>query len=262
LAIPSTSAKSYDFTVNEEQVTVPKMQITSKKVIPTAFSDLENALSSGDINLVAPRETEAVITLELPNEIAMRSDFDWSMEEVNLLESLLGSMNSNKTIDTTNTDKTGSMISGIAHRIGANVATTFGGALIYKNAGYALAPLKEIFFKGNGPRNFNWTWDLYPRNAQESDAIMELCDRVREQSHAVMQDLGVYQIPNEWEIEWLNCNLPKITTCACITADANYTAAGAPRFLENGNPAFVRLNLAFQEITINTRNTLENMRYK
>jgi hypothetical protein len=231
-------------------------------VIPTSFSDLENALNSNDINLVAPRQTETIVTLELPNEIRMKSDFDWSVEEVNILETLLGSINSNKTIDTTNTDKTGSAISGIAHRIGASVATAFGGSVVYKNAGYALAPLKEIFFKGNGPRSFNWTWDLYPKNANESDQMMELCDRLREQSHAVMQDLGVYQIPNEFEIEWLNCNLPKITTCACLTADADYAPTGGPRFLANGNPAFIRLNMAFQEIVIQTRNNLENMRYK
>ncbi|AKE44643.1 putative baseplate tail tube cap [Sinorhizobium phage phiM9] len=256
----ATTSKSFDFSPNEEGKKFPKMQITSKKVIPTSLDDIGRAfeeLNSGA--LVAPRTPETVMTLELPAELSFASEFDWSFEEKNFLQFMLGSFNSNKTIDTVN-EKPEAVFSGLAQRIAVAATSAFGSEIAYRNAGYALAPLKEIFFNGNGCRTFTWSWDIFPKNKQEADNVMLLADRLREEAHPTMQDVGVFQIPNEFEIEWINCKLPKISTCACTAIDANYSAAGAPRFLSDGNPAFIRLSMAFTEINIQTRNTLEQMR--
>ncbi|QGZ13881.1 baseplate tail tube cap [Rhizobium phage RL38J1] len=256
----TSQSKSYDFTRNEAGQRLPKMQITSKKVVPTALDDigqLYDDLSSGNLN--APRTPEAVVTLKLPNELAFASEFDWSFDEKNILQSLIGSINSNKTIDTVN-EKPEAVFSGLASRIGVAASGAFGGDIVFKNAGYALAPLKEIFFNGNGNRTFNWSWDFAPKNQQESENLTQMVERINEQSHPIMQDLGVFQIPNEFEVEWINCRLPKITTLACTSFTMDPFASGSPRFLPNDAPAFVRVTATFTEIGIQTRNTLENLR--
>ncbi|QIG69696.1 baseplate tail tube cap protein [Rhizobium phage RHph_I46] len=256
----TTQVKSYDFTRNDPATRLPKMQITSKKVVPTALDDigqLYDDLSSGNLN--APRTPEAVVTLKLPNELALASEFDWSFDEKNILQSVVGSVNSNRTVDTI-AEKPEAVFSGLASRIGVAASGAFGGDIVFRNAGYALAPLKEIFFNGNGNRTFNWSWDFAPRNEQESENLIEMVERLNEQSHPVMQDLGVFQIPNEFEVEWINCRLPKISTLACVSFVADLAPTGQPRFLANDAPAFVRVTATFVEIAIQTRNTLENLR--
>ncbi|QIG68063.1 baseplate tail tube cap protein [Rhizobium phage RHph_Y68] len=257
---PKSTAKSYDFTRNDPSTRLPKMQITSKKVVPTALDDigqLYDDLSSG--NLSAPRTPEAVVTLKLPNELALASEFDWSFDEKNILQSVIGSVNANRTVDTVS-EKPEAVFSGLASRIGIAASGAFGGDIVFRNAGYALAPLKEIFFNGNSNRTFNWTWDFAPRNEQESENLVEMVERINEQSHPIMQDLGVFQIPNEFEVEWINCRLPKISTLACSSFYADFAPTGQPRFLDNDAPAFVRVTATFVEIGIQTRNTLENLR--
>ena len=258
----ATPTKSYDFSTSGRAQNVPKMQITSKKVIPTSFDNIESAIKTGDTSvLISPRRAETVLTFDLPNELSFVSEFDWSFEEKNFLQNVVGNLNSNKTVDTVN-EKPQAVLSGIAQRI-ALLATSFvGSESAFRNAGYALSPLKEIFFNGNSNRSFQWSWDLYAKSESESDNILEAENRIREQAHPTMQDLGVVQIPNEFEISWLNCNLPKITTCACTSVEMNPFASGSPRFFSNGNPAFVKLSLSFTEIGIQTRNTLENLRSK
>jgi hypothetical protein len=260
LTVPSVTTKKFDFTENQEGLKIPKMQITSKKVIPTSLDDIGTAFSDLNAgNLIAPRTPETVMTLQLPLELRIASEFDWSFDERNFLQFLVGQSNSNKSMDTIN-EKPEAVFSGLAQRISVAATSAFGSEVAYRNAGYALAPLKEIFFNGNGNRTFQWSWDVFPKNKREADSIMVLSDRINEEAHPSMQDVGVYQIPNEFEIEWINCKLPKISTCACTAFDANFTASGAPRFNEDGNPAFVRISMAFTEIGIQTRNTLENMR--
>ena len=258
----ATETKRFDFSTDNGNASAPKIQITSKKVVPTAFDDVMSAVDSLSSDpLVRPRVAETILTLDLPNELSFAAQLDWSFEERNIIQSLIGNSNSNRTMDTVR-EKPEAVIAGLSQRIGIAATSAFGTDIAFRNAGYALAPLKEIFFNGNSNRTFPWSWDLFPRNKTQADNIMNMSDRIYEQAHPVMQDVGVFQIPNEFEIEWINCFLPKISTCACILAEPDFAPTGAPRFHADGNPAFVRLKLSFTEITIQTRNSLEGLRSK
>lgn len=246
--VSATPASKFDVSGSNG---IPKMQITSMRVVPVQVS----GITSG--NVTATRQLSATITLPLPKELEFASSFDWSLEDRSLLSNAIGNLNAPNSSRAV-TDNPMTTIQSVLMRSVINGTSALGGESLARNAGYAVQPLKEIFFNGLSNRTFSWSWEFRPKNAQEANSINQLMRKIRIDAHPEKLAFGLYALPNEFEITWLNCKLPKIKTCICTSVPEDYAAIGEPRFFEDGNPAFTRMQLSFSEIEIHDRLSLES----
>lgn len=123
----------------------------------------------------------------------------------------------------------------------------------------AFNPFKEAVFRGVANRTFAFSWNLFPRNQQECDKILEILTALKyHSSPAISANTVLFDYPGEFTIDFLmgseiNKYLPKIGYCVCSGIETNYTSAGVFAALKNGHPVDINLSIAFTETTIVTK---------
>jgi hypothetical protein len=143
---------------------------------------------------------------------------------------------------------------------GSNLSAEF-----ERSRGAIVNPHMATLFEGIGFRSFTFDFTLAARNREESDSIQKLIARFKYHMVPGVPVGGAYQrdllYPDNFVISLhspVQSYLFKIGTCALKNMDVDYSGAGQTAFFRNsGAPVMIHLTLTFQEMTIMTKELIE-----
>ena len=144
--------------------------------------------------------------------------------------------------------------------------------------GTVVNPRLEKLFKQKDFRNFNFSWELYPRNKKEVEQVREIIEAFRYHAHPAMFDAGdkeqkvqiQLRVPAEFEIRFLSTNpdpsasgfveneyIPRIGRCALTTISVDYTPNAIYSSFMDNSPTAITLSLQFSEMGLMTREVVD-----
>ena len=120
-------------------------------------------------------------------------------------------------------------------------------------------PRREMMFKDVGLRSHNFTFEFAPKNKDEADDVLNIIKMFRYHAYPALRGGGghFFKFPAEFEAEFytidngaavINDNLPRIPRLALTSINVDYSAAGDYKTFKDGKPAFIRMELGFQEM--------------
>jgi len=232
-----------------EQIVIP----TSKnKTITSTPGAIPTDSTGSDSKLSATTRLTSSIALPLPTNLVYSSSNDWSEEETNFLEKTLGKV-ANGGIQSV-ADATGNIADFAKNKL-INMASMTAFKKYAQNSGFAGNPYKEVYYGGIRFRTFAWHWELAPKSAAEAKTIERLLFSLELASHPEFlgeTDSSAFWIPDSFEVEFKGTNLPKLQRLVLTSMNVDYSQYG-PKFIANGNPAFITLDLNFMEVDIRTK---------
>ena len=131
--------------------------------------------------------------------------------------------------------------------------------------GQVLNPRETLAFEGVQLRQHQFSWDLYPSNAQDSAKIQDIIKHLKRSVLPVTQDLGTegqiaeafLRYPHICKIYLLGVDSEyymKFKPAMVTSMTVDYGAGGNLAIMQGGRPAGVNISLSFQELQIETAN--------
>jgi hypothetical protein len=140
------------------------------------------------------------------------------------------------------------------------------GKIIGKLAGVATNPKKEQIFEGVPFRSFSYTYDFYPRSEEESENVKRILDELKYHMHPNFKDEAgfLFEYPAEFDIFFMhrgqeNKFIHKHRSAVLESMSVNYSPNGQYSSFPNGSPTSYQATLNFKEVSIITKEALEEM---
>jgi len=151
-------------------------------------------------------------------------------------------------------------------QIGGSALDTLGGGDIFrlstKSMGVAINPRNEQYYTSPGFRSFSYTFDFYPKNSKEADAVHDIVKLFKYHSHPELLEAKVsgrfFIAPSEFEIHYMykdsvNEKLNRISRCVCTDVDVKYGPDEQFSTFDDGHPVTTNLTLNFTELEFMTK---------
>ena len=140
-----------------------------------------------------------------------------------------------------------------------------------KRFGTAINPRNEAFYNSPTQRTFSYTFDFWPRNPKEADAVKDIITIFKYNSSPGFADKtqqSVFAIPNYWKIRYMynngeNPSLNKIGACFCTDVQVDYAPDGQFTTFDGevteggGVPVHTKLTVSMLEDRIITKRDIE-----
>jgi len=145
--------------------------------------------------------------------------------------------------------------------------------------GKVLNPRLEKLFKQKQFRQFNFSWEFYPKNKKEVDSVREIIEAFRYHSHPASDDQStgneqkvqiMLRVPAEFEIRFLSTNpssgsagfmeneyIPKIGRCALTSISVDYTPNSIYSSFVDNAPTAITVSMQFSEMGLLTRDAID-----
>ena len=230
-------------------------------ILPTALKGSALAAASVTPALLyagtAKRETRriaAAIQFPMPNDLITRYSMSWGEDPTNVFDAMMrGAGNLVQGGVTEGLAAASLGLNSIAQNYGLSAAT-----------GLAVNPKKEMYFQSVGFRNFTLDYKFHPRNEQEALVLKNIIFQLKFHMHPEYKAEGryTYIYPSEFDItfyhrgeenQWVN----KIATCVLTDMSVNYTPDGLWVQHDKGIPNTVNLSLQFRELTVLTKEMID-----
>lgn len=178
------------------------------------------------------------IALPLPNELSDSQSHQWETTE-GAVGSIVGGMVNNASVGGLSVNKALGELTSVAG---------FRKPLI--DPGYFQD------YKGTEPREFRFSWDLIPSNADEVDQIMLLVYNLKKYTLPKASINGISLVsPYLFDIQIGNPRinaLMNMNNVICKSMTVSYAAEGSLQFLPDGMPKYIRLEMTFAERALMT----------
>ena len=137
------------------------------------------------------------------------------------------------------------------------------------NMGQIVNPRLQLLFKSKEIRTFNFTWELYPRNKDETNMIRDIVQQFRSfSSPSIEGNLGLLAVPGEFEVRFLNKNstttgfvenewLPRILRFAINSISVDYSPQGIWGSFVDNSPLGVVLTMQISELYVVNKEKVE-----
>ena len=199
------------------------------------------------------------VTLPMPGGLKDNNQQSWGNAELNPVQAFgaelaLAAFNS--------ADAAGSLLKNVAGDMGsagmddaaqkliAGQITGAGGQLI-KRSGALINPNVELLFDKPMLREFNFTFNLSPRNPQEAQTVKQII-RTFKQSSAPRRTVKGYflRTPLIYQIEYINnaYNLNRFKECALTSFATDYTPNGNYSTFSDGTMTQYKISMTFSEL--------------
>ena len=132
-----------------------------------------------------------------------------------------------------------------------------------KRFGTAINPRNEAFYNSPAQRTFSYTFDFWPRNKDEAQAVENIITIFKYNSApGLAAKGGLFVTPNYFKISYMHNNgenqhLHKIGACFCTDVSVDYSPDGQFTTFESGQPVHTRLSVSFLEDRIVTKRDIE-----
>ncbi|MAH43597.1 hypothetical protein CL614_07830 [archaeon] len=141
-------------------------------------------------------------------------------------------------------------------------------------------PRKEQLFEGVGLRNFDFTFNLFPKSEKESLDVMRMIKLFRFHAYPeIVPNMAFFRVPSEFQITYIDLKYPtsnplqdvfgggddnitakenawlhKIARCALTNVTTEYFPMDSLSTFRTGAPTMVNLSLTFTELEVISRN--------
>jgi hypothetical protein len=210
------------------------------------------------------------ITLPMPNGLSFSSKTNWTKEEFKSTGGGIDQLN-----DLSNTmDGIGGLAKRLATSTIGSVAQGqgLGGAkdLVELGSASIANNYAETLFKGVDNRSFQWSWTLTPRNTTEAATLELLLRTLRfhqlpEYDQSVGNGNAFLLYPSSFDVSFWdngapNKFIPRISTCALVSMDTNYTPTGG-NFIRmvDGSPQSYNLTITLSELQTLNKGMVANL---
>ena len=132
-----------------------------------------------------------------------------------------------------------------------------------KRFGIAINPRNEAFYNTPSQRTFAYTFDFWPRNETEAQAVENIITIFKYNSApGLTSGDGLFQNPNYFKISYMhndgeNPHLHKIGACYCTDVSVDYSPDGQFTTFNSGQPVHTQLSVSFLEDRIITKSDIE-----
>ena len=133
-----------------------------------------------------------------------------------------------------------------------------------KRFGAAINPRNEAFYNTPTQRTFSYTFDFWPRNQKEAQAVENIITIFKYNSSPGFSEntSGLFTTPNYFKIKYMHktaetTHLHKIGACFCTDVSVDYSPDGQFTTFETGQPVHTRLTVSFLEDRIITKRDIE-----
>ena len=132
-----------------------------------------------------------------------------------------------------------------------------------KRFGTAINPRNEAFYNTPAQRTFSYTFDFWPRNQDEAQAVENIISIFKYNSApGLTEGAGLFVTPNYFKINYMynngrNSDLHRIGACFCTDVSVDYSPDGQFTTFESGQPVHTRLTVSFLEDRIITKRDVE-----
>ena len=133
-----------------------------------------------------------------------------------------------------------------------------GGSILKQAAGQTVNPLKFQLFEGVSFRTYSYTFNLRPKNSNESRSIQNIiyAFKLSALPGTTGANKRIYTFPNEWAIRFRgpfkdHIDYPLVSICTGV--EVNYSDGQSFSTFQDGTPMSVGLTLNFTETTTLTR---------
>jgi hypothetical protein len=215
-------------------------------------------------------KSKDTICLYMPQKFSINDQLIYSEEEMGTSRMVLDALTGKRGAVSAAIEKVGRK--GISDAVGAiagKIPLGVGENLQEVNAGAIRAaqqrttqnPRREMMFRDVGVRSHNFTFDFAPRNEKEAETVLNIIKMLRYHAYPGLQGGGghFFTFPAEFEMSFftieepsgmivINDNLPKLPRLALQSINVDYAAAGDFKTFTDSKPAFIRLELGFQEM--------------
>jgi hypothetical protein len=233
--------------------------------------EVKGTINTGQV-LVVNRETKRLnqhIQLYMPE--IMQFDYNQEYTTPSMMEATGGIIGG--AIDSFSSGRgrgkksaSGAFISSIKEKVMGSIGK--GVASLAKAAGgFALNPVIEVLYTQPQLRNFQFDFTFAPSSKEETDNIKQIILQFRRHQAPEYAIGGLFFIsPSQFDIEFymntgngfsVNPNIPKISTCVLKTLNVNYAPQGQFTTFYDGMPVSIQLRLAFQELDLVTRESID-----
>jgi hypothetical protein len=123
-------------------------------------------------------------------------------------------------------------------------------------------PQETLSFSGVDLRNFTFSWDLYPSNPSDTQAINKIINRLKMKALPTTQSAAgtataraFLNYPDIVELNLLGVkedHFMRFKRCMIQSVTVDYGAGGMPEIIKGGVPAAITLTVTFSEIQIQT----------
>lgn len=154
------------------------------------------------------------------------------------------------------------------------------GGAVTALSGLVINPRLEKVFKAKDFRSFAFSWEMYPKNAEETEMIRNIIETFRYHANPSQDEelIGqsdsnariILRAPAEFEVRFLSTQnngnsygfveneyIPKIARMACTSITVDYTPNGVFSTFKNNAPTAMVFTLNFQEIETLTREAVD-----
>ena len=220
-------------------------------------------------------KSKDTICLYMPQKITFGDQLVYSEEEMGISKAILDAATGKRGAASALLEKVGRR--GVSDVVGklaeqANALPGIGGAIQSlgqeANLGAVRAantrsvsnPRREMMFRDVGIRTHNFTFDFNPNSPQEAEMVLNIIRMLRYHAYPGLQGGGghFFTFPAEFELSFytidssgvamINDNLPKMPRLALQSINVDYSAAGDYKTFDDAKPAFIRIELGFQEM--------------
>jgi hypothetical protein len=140
------------------------------------------------------------------------------------------------------------------------------GEAISKTSGVATNPKKEQLFKQVDFRTFTFSYQFFPKSAQESRSVQEIIKMFKLHMHPEFKQDSfnfMYIYPSEFDIYYYhngkeNLNLHRHTSCVLTDMSVVYSPQGLVTMFPDGSPTQINITLTFKELAILTKENIQD----
>ena len=143
--------------------------------------------------------------------------------------------------------------------LSAQALSLFGGnvsinQLLARRGGQVFNPNMELLFNGPSLRNFNFSFKITPRSADEGEEIKTIIRFFKRGMAPKAGETGLFlKTPNVFELRYRQGNnehkfLNKFKQCFLTNITVNYTGEGVYATYDNGTPVSMVMTLMFKEL--------------
>jgi hypothetical protein len=242
--------------INESQVGV------SGKKVNRAKKDNNILLANRRFNF-ANKKSKDTICLYMPQKIAFNDQLIYSEEDFGMTKQLLDTLATKRgglsgLVEKAGTSKVADLVSKAGNVVGIDNVNIQG---IRNAATRSTAnPRREMLFKDVTIRSHSFTFQFAPRNQEEADTVLNIIRMLRYHAYPGLLGGGghFFTFPAEFQATFytiapdgsvlVNDNLPKLPRLALQSVSVDYSDAGDFKTFTDGKPAFIRIDLGFQEM--------------
>ena len=126
--------------------------------------------------------------------------------------------------------------------------------LVARSQGQIFNPNMELLFNSPSLRNFNFSFKMTPRSADEGEEIKTIIKFFKRGMAPKADEKGLYlNTPNVFELRYRQGNgehkfLHRFKQCFMTDISVNYTGEGVYATYNNGTPVSMIMNLSFKEV--------------